>query len=120
MSNRDLFGNEIPAVESSESEHSPGKPLGAPRLRTAIRNQVEWIARDLDGSLPEDHRARLLWELTGRLDLGKFYEPILARGRGPGAPATDPRILLTLWLLATSDGVGEAAEVASTRPSESR
>lgn len=108
MSNGDLFGGEISAPSTSLS----ARPIGVPRLRTAERNQIQWVARDLDGSLPEDHRARLLWGLTGNLDLGKFYEPILARGRGPGAPATDPRILLALWLLATSEGVGDASEVA--------
>ena len=111
MSNGELFGGEnaAPASDSSAAER---RRIGAPRLRTAQRDQIQWIARDLDGSLPEDHRARLLWDLTGRLDLAKFFDPIQARGRGPGAPATDPRILLTLWLLATSEGVAEASEVA--------
>jgi transposase len=68
--------------------------------------------RGLDAMLPEDHKARLIWDLLGRLDLSRFYEPILARGRGPGAPATDPKILLALWILATSEGIGSGQEVA--------
>lgn len=110
MSNRDLFGNEI--SEAAPALASAAKPIGEPRLRTADRSQIQWVARDVDSTLPEDHRARLLWDLTGKLDLAKFYEPIRARGRAPGIAATDPRILLTLWVLATSDGVGEASEVA--------
>lgn len=110
MSNRDLFGNEIAA--SAPAPDSAAKPIGAPRLRTADRSQVEWVARDVDSTLPDDHRARLFWDLIGKLNLAKFYEPILARGRAPGVAATDPRILLALWILATSEGVGCASEVA--------
>jgi transposase len=55
--------------------------------------------------------ARLYWDLLSRLDLSKFYEWIKACGRSPGRPATDPKILLTLWLLALNDGVTSANEI---------
>jgi transposase len=42
------------------------------------------------------------------LDLGWFYDRIKARGETAGRPATDPRILLALWLYATVDGIGSA------------
>ena len=31
---------------------------------------------------------------------------------GPGRPATDPQVLLALWMLATVDGVGSARRLA--------
>ncbi len=107
MSDPQLFdvGDPVPAAAGAKS-------LGLPRLRTADREQVKWVAVDLDGSLAQDHRARLLWDLVGRLDLTGLYERISARGRVAGAPATDPKILLVLWLLATSEGVGSGREVA--------
>ncbi len=84
------------------------KPQGKPRLRTAERDQFEFREYNLDSLLPEGHRARVLWEMVGRLDLSSFYDAIEAREGKPGHPATDPRILLTLWLFATAEGVGSA------------
>lgn len=83
-------------------------PQGKPRLRTAERSQLEFREYNLDSLLPEGHRARVLWELVGRLDLSEFYDAIESREGKPGHPATDPRILLTLWLMATAEGVGSA------------
>src|SRR4030081_742187 len=36
----------------------------------------------------------------------------MARGERPGQPATSPRLLLALWLFATSEGVGSARALA--------
>ena len=46
------------------------------------------------------------------LDLRLFYAPIEAREGHAGRPATDPKILVGLWLYATADGVGSARELA--------
>lgn len=78
------------------------------RIREADRRQLGWEMVDLDSQLAEDHRARAVWDFVSTLDLGAFYARIKARGEVAGRPATDPKILLTLWLLATLDGVGSA------------
>ena len=85
---------------------------GPVRIITADRHQVELRAFDLESTLPADHRARALWSMVEKMDLSKFYEPIAARGADPGRPAIDPKLLLVLWLYATSDAVGSAREVA--------
>ena len=87
------------------------KSQGKPRLREAERSQLEFREYSLDSLLPEDHRARVLWEMVGRLDLSAFYAAIEAREHTPGHPATDPKILLTLWLYATAEGVGSARQL---------
>jgi transposase len=87
------------------------KPQGKPRLREAERTQLELREYSLDSLLSEDHRARVLWEMVGRLDLSAFYDAIEAREHTPGHPATDPKILLTLWLYATAEGVGSARQL---------
>jgi transposase len=84
---------------------------GGPRLLTAIRNQIEFRSFELDATLPEDHRARIIWTVVERLDLSAFYDEIQARGGRAGHPATDPKILLALWLYATTDGVGSGREL---------
>jgi transposase len=82
-----------------------------PRVVVAQRDQVEWRTVHLDSSLPSDHRARLIWKVVERLDLSAFYAAIQARGEQAGRPATDPKILLALWLYATTDGVGSGREL---------
>lgn len=60
----------------------------------------------------EDDPVRVIWEVTGKLDLSRFYEPVKAREGHVGRDATDPRLLLALWLYASTEGVGSAREVA--------
>lgn len=76
-----------------------------------MRNQLEWRSFELDATLREDHPARIMWAVVERLDLSAFYLEIRSRGENAGRPATDPKILLTLWLYATSDGVGSGREL---------
>jgi len=70
------------------------------------------VPTDLEGLLPEDHQARAVWSFVERLDLSEFHDRIRAREGVAGRPATDPRILLGLWILATLDGIGSAREIA--------
>jgi transposase len=69
------------------------------------------VLRDLDSLLPEDHLARAIWAFVARLDLSAFYAPIKAVEGSPGHPATDPQVLVALWVYATADGVGKARQL---------
>jgi transposase len=60
----------------------------------------------------QDHPARLIWDRTGELDLSVFYEGIKVVEGEPGRPAIDPKILIVLWVYATSQGVDCAREIA--------
>src|SRR5258706_5868364 len=82
-----------------------------PRVHTAQRDQVELRTFHLDSVLPANHPARVLWAVLGRLDLSAFYAEILSRDEAAGRPATDPKLLLALWLYATTDGVGSGREL---------
>ncbi len=81
------------------------------RILKADRKQLQMRTYDLDAALPAEHRARLIWAFMEKLDLSRFYDKIDARGSEPGRSAIDPRILLALWLFATSEGVGSAREI---------
>ncbi len=97
-----------------EPSDPPAPPPTTPamaRLRRPVRNQMEWAPRDLDSLLPEDHPARAVWGLLEGLDLEAFYAEIKAVLDRPGRPATDPQVLLALWLYATCNGVGKAREL---------
>ena len=60
----------------------------------------------------EDHAARAIWELVGRLDLSRFIEAIASSAEEGGRPAIDPQLLISLWVYAYSRGIGAAREVA--------
>jgi transposase len=78
------------------------------RLLRPDRSQVVWDIVDLDSQLQADHRARLLWAFVQGLDLQGFHARIKARDDLPGRPASDPAVLLAIWLYATVEGVGSA------------
>lgn len=84
----------------------------SPRVETADRQQVRWDMVDLDAMLPDDHRARVIVAAVEHMDLSAFYDEIRSRGSAPGRPALDPAVLLSLWLFATSEGVGSAKHLA--------
>lgn len=85
---------------------------GPPRLRRADRDQILLEPCEFDRLVPEEHEVRTIWAVVERLDLSGFYEEIQARGSVPGRSATDPRILVALWLYATQNGVGGGRELA--------
>jgi transposase len=84
---------------------------GPPRLRYANRQQAEMRVCALDALIPEDHPVRLVWAYVEKLELGELLAKIRAVEGAAGASATDPRILLTLWLYATLRGIGSAREL---------
>ncbi len=83
-----------------------------PRLQRPDRRQVELRAVDLDGLLPADHRARIVWDFVEGLELTPLYGMIRAVEGHAGRPSIDPAILMALWLYATLEGVGSARAVA--------
>ena len=83
-----------------------------PRVLEAERGQLRWQTVDLEAAVPPEHRARVIWATVEQLDLTAFYDEIAARGSVAGRPAIDPKILLTLWLYAISEGIGSARHVA--------
>jgi len=78
------------------------------RFIQADRSQTRWDFMDLEGLLPPEHRARIVWSFVEDLDLSPLYEAIKSREGEPGRPPPDPAVLLALWLYATIDGVGSA------------
>jgi transposase len=78
------------------------------RVNRADRRQPAFELVDLEALVPDDHRVRSIWSFVEALDLSEFYDRIKACGETPGRPASDPRILLALWLHATAEGIGSA------------
>src|SRR3984957_10103155 len=85
--------------------------MSAARVMRPDRRQLRWDMVDLEGLLPADHRARVVWSFVESLDLSELYERVKSRDGAAGRPAADPAVLLSLWLYATVEGVGSAREL---------
>ena len=89
-------------------ENASNKPL----IRYVKRQQMSWRAIDVERLIDEDHLARAIWNLVGRLDLTPFYLGIESSADEGGRPAFDPQLLISLWIYAYSRGIASAREVA--------
>src|ERR1700694_2813253 len=83
-----------------------------PLMRHVTRQQMSWRAVDVERLIGEDHPARAIWALVGRLNLSAFYLTIESSAEEGGRPAFDPQLLISLWVYAYSQGIGSAREVA--------
>src|ERR1700730_6519870 len=92
---------------SLESDHSKNNYC-KPRLNRAVRNQVEMVMKSIDDLLPKDHLARDVWRYVEGLNLSIVLKEIRSVEGNAGRPATDPKILLALWLYGTVKGIGSA------------
>ena len=108
MAERTLF--ELPEERPAAAASAEG--TGRPRLRLAERQQVVMRMLSLDQMLPADDPARIIWAYVEQLDLSELHSQFRCVEGAAGRGATDPRILLAVWLLAISRGEGRGREVA--------
>ena len=83
-----------------------------PRLVAVNRRQMVMRAVDGESLIEEDHPARSIWELVGRLDLSRYYAEIAAVEGRAGREHTDPQVLISLWVYAYSRGISSGREMA--------
>jgi transposase len=89
-----------------------GEKQAAARLRKPERSQLGWVAQCIEDLVASDHEVRLVMSVVEKLELSGFHESIKAREGGAGRDATDPRLLVALWLYACIRGFGSARELA--------
>jgi len=82
------------------------------RVKAVNRAQTAFQVMDVERLIEADHPARAIWELTGRLDLSGFYDPIEAVEGSAGRTAWDPRLLISLWAYAYSRGIRSARSLS--------
>jgi len=85
---------------------------GKIRFRKANRLQTRMIVQCADDLVPPTHQVRMVAALVQTLDLSRFYKTIKAREGHAGQDATDPQLLVSLWLYACIRGIGSARELA--------
>src|SRR5271163_1722090 len=98
-------------IPEQPPQDQPETPRGKAKLRTVDRQQTTLGIIYVEELIPPDHKARAIWDLTGRLDLSGFTEALRTAQGCPGRPAWDPRLLVSLWVYAYSEGIGSAREI---------
>lgn len=105
-----LWGGAADGPAGSSGPSCSVQPERDVRVKRAQRGQITWGRTDAE--VPADHEVRAIAPVVDKLDLRGLYADARARGEIAGAPATDPKILLGLWVYATRDGVGSGREIA--------
>jgi transposase len=82
------------------------------KIRIPHRNQVEMRCESLEQMLTPDHAARVVWQFVEKFDLTPWTSAIVSKRGVAGAKALDPRVLVSLWIMATLDGVRSARELS--------
>ena len=82
-----------------------------PRLASVDRSQLLLHSIDVERLIEEDHCARAIWELIGRLDLS-LYNAEIAAVEGHAGRDHTTQLLISLWLYAYSQRISSAREVA--------
>lgn len=85
---------------------------GEVRLRKPERRQMGWVSQCPDDLVSPTHGVRTVAAVVEKLDVSAFAEEIGAREGVAGRDATDPALLVGLWLYACIRGIGSARELA--------
>jgi transposase len=85
---------------------------GGLRLRRPERSQLSMVTQCADDLVKALHPVRTVMAVVEKLDVSGFCEPIRARKGRAGRDATDPRLLVGLWLYGCVRGIGSARELA--------
>ena len=88
----------------------PAPPL--PRLALIDRSQLLLHTVDVERLIDEDHSARSIWHLVGRMNLSLYHAKIAALEGRAGRDHTAPQLLISLWLYGYSQGISSAREIA--------
>lgn len=103
----------VELCERAAREQEAAKPAGTatPKWRTAERRQMRMANIWVEELIAADHKARAIWELAGRLNLSGFAESVKTAAGCAGRPAWEPRLLVSVWVYAYSEGIGSAREI---------
>lgn len=102
----------FPLPKQPASQEPPISGSAKPRLKSAVRNQIEFKISSLNELISLEHKARHVVGYVKELDLSIILSKIKSVDNAVGRPATDPKILLSLWLYAVVEGIISARTIA--------
>lgn len=82
------------------------------RLRRPDRSQMSFGLLSPEDLVAEGHAVRAVWAVVESLDLSAFRGPLKAREGVAGRDATDPALLVGLWLWGSIEGEWSARRLA--------
>ena len=108
----DDFQLEMGGSETPVGREGLPRAGGTVRLRRPERRQMAMVVQCPDDLVSATHAVRRVAQVVEHLDVSGFYTPIKAREGVAGRDATDPKLLISLWLYACVRGIGSAHELA--------
>lgn len=84
---------------------------GKPKYIEINRDQLGWGEYDVNAFIPQQHPARAIWQLSGRLNMSGFEQEICTREGDAGRPSWPPRLLFCVWVYAYSQGIASARAI---------
>src|SRR5260370_26451677 len=84
-------GDSVAGQEGQEATHEV-------RLRRGERGEIAMVVQCPDDLVGPSHAVRMVMAVVEKLDVSGFCEPIKAREGQAGRDATDPQLLVGLWL----------------------
>jgi transposase len=72
------------------------------------RAQLSFRPCDVEQLIPAGHRARVIWEVVGTLDLTAFEQGKKSKEGLRGRPCWPPQLLVSIWIYGYSIGVASA------------
>ena len=94
------------------SEREGSRSDSGVRLRRPERSQTAMVVQCPEDLVSASHPVRMVMAVVEKLDLSRFHDSIKARTGHAGRDATDPQLLVGLWLYACIRGIGSARELA--------
>jgi len=82
------------------------------RINSPNRDQYEVTINCIDHLLPEDHQARVIWDIVNNFNMDNFFSEYKVFEGNDGRPATDPHLLLAIWIYAIIEGISSARTIA--------
>lgn len=67
---------------------------------------------DIESLIGPEHAARVIWEVSGRMDLSRFEADVKVREGAAGRPCWPARLLLSVWIYGYTEGVASARAIS--------
>ena len=90
---------------------TPREQRGDVRVKLAERQQVEMRCLSLDQLIRDDALVRTVVAFAETIDLSELYASMQATRHTTGRSNIDPRILFSMWLFATLEGINSARRI---------
>jgi transposase len=97
--------------EAGAKQEPEPRAAAKPRYEAIDREQLCWRVVDVERLIGEEHAARAIWEFVGQLDLSGYREEVRAVEGKAGRPGWEPRLLISLWIYAYSEGVNSGRAI---------